>query len=131
MAKAKKTAKKKAKRSPPTAAPIATQPGRKFTILRQLTLPELTCKLELPVNVTVSEALRPDKKMRVYYLDAGEPRDMVVLEGLAAIFERIYPDGDYVGKSFCIIRHGKHERKNEFAFSVEEIDPTKPVESAP
>ena len=135
MAKAKKRAKKPAKR-PPTPV-IQTAPGRRFATLRNITLPILTCKIEKSINVTFLENVRnldhrevgAEALARVTDLDAGDTKDLAMPDGLCNIFGQTYDDGKLEGKSFCITRHAKHERKNEFGFSVEEIDPAQRIEA--
>jgi hypothetical protein len=130
MAKAKK---KRPTKKATDAAPI-TLPGRKFAVLRAVTLPVLALKIEEPANVTFHrEEMRGADEVggeglaRVTDLDTGKPADLRVSEALRKLLLASYPEAAYLGKSFCIIRHAKHERKNEYGYTVEEIDPNQPA----
>lgn len=128
MAKAKKPARKAPKA--PAVLPAQT-PGRKFATVRAVTLPRLALKIEKPSYVTIRAAIpRRDPAgpflAQVLDLETDTVMELEVPEKLAAVFTANYPDGPD-GKSFCIVRHARHDRKNEFGFTVEEIDPTKPA----
>lgn len=136
MAKAKKKRPTKKAVDATPAAPV-TAPGRKFAVLRAVTLPVLALKIEVPANVTFhreemraadAEGVSGEALARITDLETGKPADLRVSETLRRLLLASYPDAAYVGKSFCIIRHAKHERKNEFGYTVEEIDPTQPAE---
>lgn len=132
MAKTKKPARKASKAAKPAAEPVTVIPGRKFATVRSVTLPVLALKIETPVYITFTDE-RPRKigeecdMVRVRDLEANATVDLEVPKRLRAIFEANYPEGP-AGKSFCIVRHAAHARKNEFGYTVEEIDPTQPTE---
>lgn len=136
MAKARKKRPAKKAATPTEAAPI-TAPGRKFAVLRAITLPIITLKIEEPANVTFhreemraadAEGVSGEALARVTDLETGKPADLRVSETLRRLLLANYPDAAYLGKSFCIIRHAKHARKNEYGYTVEEIDPGQPTE---
>lgn len=135
MAKAKKK-RAAAKAAPP--APAVTAPGRKFATVKTVTLPVLALKIEVPAYVTFRSDPRSGAEAHmgageipglaeVMDLDANDVKSLEMPAKLAAIFATNYGEG-ITGKSFCIIRHAKHARKNEYGYTVEEIDPTKPAE---
>lgn len=150
----KKTAKRKARKLPrrildlyrpdvpaPSLPPAMPDPsGGKFTTLRNVTLPELWCKIETPIHVQFIEKMRADSPVvkgerkrpamlaRVHDLgDAAETKDLAMPAPLAALFAVIPLDG-YVGRTYRITRHRRHERKNAAGYTVDEIAQT---ESAP
>lgn len=155
MAKAKKKAKRKtaAKRPNKPAAkrravvPVAVVPtidtiraqhvGGTYPTVRAVALPELWCRIEEPVHVTMVEKFRPDTSpqapggrkrpaalARVLDLDDKQGKDLAMPTPLAAFFAVIPQDG-YVGRSYKITRHRRHERKNSLGFTVVEIEPQK------
>ncbi len=144
MAKATKRAKKRTTKRRrivlvnPSAKAATAQPGRKFATVRVVTLPELWCKIEKPVYVTILEAVRysdmggPAAFAHVKNLETGKLMDLAIASGLLTVLQKNYAvdatltDRTYVDKSFCIIRHSKHDRKNETGYTVEEIDPLQP-----
>lgn len=133
MAKTKKPARKARKAEKPAAEPVTVIPGRKFATVRNVTLPVLSLKIETPAYVTFRD--EPPRQIgtecqvaRVFDLEANGVVDLEVPDKLRKIFEANYPEG-HAGKSFCIVRHAAHARKNEFGYTVEEIDPTKPAET--
>lgn len=134
MAKAKKAARKAPKRQRAIAPQPPTIPGRKFATVRALTLPVLALKIEVPAYVT----LRAPKPRRdpdgpflaeVMELESATVMELQIPEKLLAVFTANYPGDKAEGKSFCIIRHARHDRKNEFGYTVEEIDPGKPTQT--
>lgn len=135
MRKQKKPAPRAPKAAKPAAEPAAVIPGRKFATVRNVTLPVLALKIEAPVYVTFRAG--PPRKAgadvflaEVLELEAKTVMDLEVPPKLRAIFETNYPEGPE-GKSFCIIRHAAHARKNAHGFTVEEIDPNQPADQAP
>lgn len=112
--------------------------GSKFATLRNVVLPELWCRIELPVHVQVLEAMRPDTAgalatrkrpaalMKVRDLSDTATKDLAVVAALRSMFNTTYPDGAYVARSFRITRHRRNERKNALGYSVEEIDLREP-----
>lgn len=133
MAKSKKPARKAPKAAKPAAEPVTVTPGRKFATVRNVTLPVLALKIETPAYVTFRDEtprkISDDCRLaRVVDLDTNAAADLEVPTKLQKIFEANYPEGP-AGKSFCIVRHAAHARKNEYGYTVEEIDPTKPTET--
>lgn len=145
MAKAKKA-------NQGAAAPATTSKGRKFATVRNVTLPLLRIEIEQPVYVTVRDEMRvsaaknrkkagdgkdmePATVVTVADIDpesgGGEIKTMIVSAAVKSIWDEEYPNGAYVGKSFCLVKHAKKEGKNYFNFSVDEIDPEQPQETAP
>lgn len=143
MAKAKKS-------NQEAAAPARTAKGRKFATVRNVTLPLLRVEIEQPVYITVKDEMRvstaknkkkagdgkdmdPATVVTVIDLgdDEGEVKTMIVSAAVKSIWDEEYPGGAYVGKSFCLVKHAKKEGKNYFNFSVDEIDPDQPQETAP
>jgi hypothetical protein len=129
--------------NPPAPSPQPAMPdlnGGKFATVRNVTLPELWCRIEVPVHVQFIEKMRPDATpenaprkrpamlARVHDLgDAAETKDLAMPVPLAALFAVIPLDG-YVGRTYRITRHRRHERKNASGYSVDEIAP---AETAP
>lgn len=114
--------------------PIATEVnGSKFETVRNVTLPELWCRIEIPVHVQMLEAMRPDvgtlassrkrpaALAKIRDLSTHEVMDLAVVAALESLFASTYPKAGYVGRSFKITRHRRHERKNSLGYSVEEI----------
>jgi hypothetical protein len=141
MAKAKSKGKKEQ-----DAAPVSAAPGRKFKTIRNVTLPVLSAKIETPLYVRIQSEMRVGKEMKAgageakkapatlctaTNLETGEVVELIVSAVVKSVFEENYPDGAYVGKSFCLVKHAKKEGKNYFNFSVDEIDPEQPTETAP
>lgn len=139
MAKAK-VASKGAKEAAASAV-VNTAAGRKFAVVRNVTLPVLTPKIETPVYVTIKDAMRVGQTIKAkegeaekkpatvctaVNVETGEVVTLIVSAVVKSIFERDYPDNAYVGKSFCLVKHAKKEGKNYFNFSVDEIDPSQP-----
>lgn len=148
MAKAKKKASAE-------AGAAQAQPGRKFAVVRNVTLPVLKLAIETPAYITVKDAMRvseshagqqasdegkgnkgkeekankmgPATICTVVDLETGEVKTLIVSTVVKSIFEREYPGDAYVGKSFCLVKHAKKEGKNYFNFSVDEIDPDAPT----
>lgn len=138
MAKAKKA-----------AEAVNTSAGRKFKTVRNVTLPVLKVEIEKPVYITVKDEMRlgsaqkpgredgkgGEKKQKmepatvctVVDLETGEVKTLIVSAVVKGIFTDEYPNGGYVGKSFCLVKHAKKEGKNYFNFSVDEIDPEQPT----
>lgn len=136
----------KAKRA---AGMVNTNQGRKFAVVRNVTLPVLKIEIEKPVYVTIREAMRlgsaqkagrddgkgGEKKAKmepatvtsVVDLETGEVKTLIVSAVIKGIFNDDYPNDSYVGKSFCLVKHAKKEGKNYFNFSVDEIDPEQPT----
>jgi hypothetical protein len=127
------------------SAPVASSAGRKFKVTRNVTLAVLSCKIEEPVYVKITTEMRIGREMKagvgeakkapatlctVVDLESGEVRELIVAAVVKSVFEENYPDGAYVGKSFCLVKHAKKEGKNYFNFSVDEIDPEQPNETA-
>lgn len=132
MAKAKKPARKAPKEKPRQAEPAATTPGRKFAVVRAVTLPTLALKIEEPVYVTFRkrrQAADADglSMVEVLEVESGTVMELEVPAKLRAAFEANYPGEEMDGKSFCIVRHEAHARKNKYGYTIEEIDPTKPA----
>lgn len=131
-------AKRKGKRTPQTRKFTAFAPP--IHILenprdppRPLSLPELWCKIEIPVSVRFMEPMRADDAAslgdgrkrpamlaRVYDMRDGETKDLALPERLAAVFA-VLPSGGYVGRAYSIQRHRRHERKNAAGYTVAEI----------
>lgn len=124
------------------SAPVSAPAGRKFKTLRNVTLPVLVAKIEEPLYVTIKSETRIGKEMKatadgqkkapatlctVVNLDTGEVCELIVSAVVKSVFDENYPNGAYVGKSFCLVKHAKKEGKNYFNFSVDEIDPTEPT----
>lgn len=140
MAKAKKATKGAA--DPKNAAPVTTGADRKFKTLRNITLPVLTAKIEVPLYVRVTSEMRIGKEMKVkegeakkapatlcsvVNLETGEVAELIVAAVVKSVFDEHYPGHTYVGKSFCLVKHEKKAGKNYFNFSVDEIDPEQPT----
>jgi hypothetical protein len=88
-------------------------------------------KIETPAYVTIRAAIpRRDPKgpflAEVLELETETVMELEVPEQLAAVFTANYRDDSHAGKSFCIVRHARHDRKNKYGYTVEEIDPSKP-----
>lgn len=151
MAKAKKKAKKPARKVkrfqrkiaaptvPVAAVPIVNdlRPGQ----VRDVALPELWLKIEQPAHVLFLEKMRPDTApvvpggrkrpamlVKVHdYAEGLSPnavKDLAIPLALAGVFASIPMDG-YIGRSYLITRHRRHERKNASGFTVVEMKPTK------
>lgn len=140
MAKKKQPARKAPKAAKPAAEPAAVVPGRKFAVVRTVTLPVLALKIESPAYVTFRGTPRPDGHggylLEVLELESQTVMDLEVPAKLAAAIKAGYTgegeDNPLIEhKSFCIVRHAAHARKNKYGYTVEEIDPTQPAESAP
>jgi hypothetical protein len=130
-------AKKPARRAPKAAAAVAEQPpaitGRKFAVLRTVTIPVLALKIEAPAYVTFRAEPRKNGDdgflAEVLELETRSVMDLEVPAKLSQAFIASYPGGDVMGKSFCIVRHAAHARKNRYGYTIEEIDPGQPTES--
>jgi hypothetical protein len=136
MAKAKKTARKAPKAAAASVSPPPTAPGRKFAVVRTVTLPVLALKIEAPAYVTLRGVPRPQGDggylLEVLELESNSVMDLEVPEKLAAAIKAGYTGDEGSNpltehKSFCIIRHAAHARKNKFGYTVEEIDPSQPT----
>lgn len=141
MAKRKKPARKAPKAATPAAEPVAVQTGRKFATVKTVTLPVLALKIEAPAYVTFRAEPREGSAAHmgapelpslaeVMDLDSKAVVDLEMPGKLRAIFANNYSSG-VKGKSFCIVRHAAHARKNEYGYTVEEIDPNQPADPAP
>jgi hypothetical protein len=137
VAKQKKAARKAPRAAVPAKLPAVTAPGRKFAVVKTVTLPVLALKIEVPVYVTFRGTPRPQGDetylLEVLELETETIMDLEVPAKLAAAIKSGYTgEGDdnplIERKSFCIIRHAAHARKNAYGYTVEEIDPTKPAE---
>lgn len=119
----------------PNILSVAPKPGLAIAAAdpRPLSLPELWCKIEIPVSVRFLEAMRADDAAslgdgrkrpamlaRVYDMRDGEMKDLALPERLAAVFA-VLPSGGYVGRAYSIHRHRRHERKNAAGYTVAEI----------
>lgn len=155
MAKAKKKEKKrnKWKRGPhlsklPPRVPVAVVPtideirsSATHAPVRDVALPELWLKIEQPAHVMFLEKMRTDTApampggrkrpamlAKVHdYAEGLSPlgvKDLAIPAALAGVFASIPLDG-YVGRSYLITRHRRHERKNASGFTVVEMQPTK------
>jgi hypothetical protein len=106
-----------------------------FTTLHNVTLPELWCRIEVPVHVTILENMRADSPVAesarkrpaalaqvLDLADGRKKKDLAIAPNLQALLDRTYKDS-LVGRSFRITRHRRHERKNYLGYSVEEINP--------
>jgi hypothetical protein len=116
------------------AVPVARAPEP----IRAVSLPELWCRIELPVRVRFLEKMRADTAPQepggrkrpaalariIDHDDADIVKDFALPAALASVFASIPKDG-YVGRGYLITRHRRHERKNASGFTVVEIDPTK------
>lgn len=136
-------AKVQSKGAKEAAATAQAQAGRKFAVVRNVTLPVLQLKIETPVYVTIREAMRVGSKQKagkdgkpqmepatvtsVVDLETGEVKTLIISAVVKSIFNDDYPNDAYVGKSFCLVKHAKKEGKNYFNFSVDEIDPAQPT----
>lgn len=138
----------KSKGAAEAAAAVNAAPGRLFKVIRNVTLPVLSVKIETPVYVTVKDEMRigaaqkagkdedgksktkmePATVCTVVDLTTGEVKTLIVSAVVKSIFNDDYPNGGYVGKSFCLVKHAKKEGKNYFNFSVDEIDPEQPTD---
>lgn len=155
MAKAKKKAKKPARKvkrfqrkiAAPTV-PVAVVPtiddirsSATHAPVRDVALPELWLKIEQPAHVMFLEKMRTDTApampggrkrpamlAKVHdYAEGLSPlavKDLAIPLALAGVFASIPLDG-YVGRSYLITRHRRHERKNASGFTVVEMQPTK------
>lgn len=143
MAKAKKKAKKKARRKHEAGtAPLSDlvhrgQPPQTSFTPRKLALPELWCKIEVPVCVIFLEKMRADAvpagpgirkrpAMLARVCELGEngerfEKDLAMPAPLADIFAGVPADG-YVTRKYWITRHFRHERKNAAGYTVEEAE---------
>lgn len=146
MAKAKKKTKKPARRkatpAPPPGLPRAILsdlvhrgpvPETSFQSAK-LSLPELWPKIERTEVVRFLEKMRADTApavpggrkrpaMLARVADVGDgahEKDLAMSAPLAAVFAVVPLDG-YVGRTYRITRHRKHERKNAAGYTVEEI----------
>lgn len=155
MSKAKKKARKYRawKRGPhlskiPAAPAPPPPPAGNMAAVRQIALPELWCKIEKTVHVTFLEKMRPDTTAELPggrkrpamlakihdHADGGdEPattnvKDFAMPLPLAIVFASIPMDG-YVGRSYRITRHRRHERKNASGFTVVEMETTQTGEA--
>jgi len=140
----------KAKAKQKAAVTANTTPGRAFKVVRNVTLPVLSVKIEEPVYVTIKDAMRvgaaqkevidkatgkPKPKMEPATVctvvdlsnDGGEVKTLIVAAVVKGIFEDEYANDAYIGKSFCLVKHAKKEGKNYFNYSVDEIDPDQPT----
>jgi hypothetical protein len=128
MSTRKKTAKKKAPSAKAPAAPIAQKPGSLFAAVRNVTMAELTCKIEKPLHVFIRAAVDAVGRAAVHDLAAnGEAKNLVVPARLKVILEGAYPKDGYVSRAFEIVRHERKKAKNAHGFTVTEIDPDKPL----
>lgn len=112
---------------------VTHPPETYFTAPRALALPELWCKIEAPAVVTFLEKMRADVATapaggrkrpamlaRVRDLkDGGAVKDLAVSAPLAELFAMIPLDG-YIGRTYVIRRHRRHERKNAAGYTVTE-----------
>jgi hypothetical protein len=144
----------KAKKKASTEQAATAQPGRRFAVVRNVTLPVLKLQIEVPAYITVKDAMRvseshagqqasedgkgakkkenqmgPATICTVVDLESGEVKTLIVSTVVKSIFEREYPGDAYVGKSFCLVKHAKKEGKNYFNFSVDEVDPDSPTDN--
>lgn len=122
--------------APINLSKLATDPSG-FVAVRDVTLPELWCRIDVPVRVQFLEKLRGDEPgpapmrkrpaclARVLDLDEkpAQKKDLALPLALATIFASVPKDG-YIGRCYSITRHRRHERKNAAGFSVVEISPS-------
>jgi hypothetical protein len=140
MAKAKKKAGAKPRAAKAATPPPIQTPGRKFAVVRTVTLPVLALKIESPAYVTFRGTPRGSEAdgylLEVMELESQTVMDLAVPPKLAAALKAGYSGEDGHNpltdhKSFCIVRHAQHDRKNAFGFTVEEIDPAQRIEAPP
>ena len=141
-------AKKKSAATPPAklsgSTQVATVPMNLpsgIKLVRRLTMPALVLKeVGKAYFLAVADAMRessvPGKKnadgvaekpatvCTVGDVTTGEQFTLLVPSVVKSTWERDYPNGDYVGKSFYIRNEGKREGKRHIDFTVAEIDPS-------
>jgi hypothetical protein len=133
---ARKTARPVVKRFMPRPEELRNTIQTERTALsepRALALPELWLKIETPARVAFLEKMRADvataptggrkrPEMLARVLDrddGGAVKDLALSAPLAALFAMIPLDG-YIGRTYRITRHRRHERKNAAGYTVEE-----------
>lgn len=109
------------------------------TVVRRLTMPSLVFKKDGEAHVlAIVDALRvssvPGKKKAdgtneepatictVGDVQTGEMFTWLVPSVCKSVFERDYPNGDYVGKAFYVRKDGKREGKRHIDYTVAEVD---------
>lgn len=136
----------KAKKGSVAPAQAQAQPGRRFAVVRNVTLPVFKVEIEKPIYCTIKDAMRvssaqgkakgdkpgeakkePATVCTAVDLETGELKTLIVSAVIKSIFTEDYPNDSYVGKSFCLVKHAKKEGKNYFNFSVDEVDPEQPT----
>lgn len=140
----------KSKKANQAVGAAQVQPGRAFKVVRNVTLPVFKLEIEVPIYVTIKDAMRvsnakkgetesgkgakaggkqmePATVCTAVDLMTGEVKTLILSAVIKSIFTEDYPGDAYVGKSFCLVKHAKKEGKNYFNFSVDEIDPEQPT----
>jgi hypothetical protein len=103
----------------------------KFKKVRSVTLPVLAIKLDTPTYIGIDSAIVAGKVveegkeaaniMNVTDLETGEEAQIVLNKVLMANLQETYPNDDYVGKQFEIIKFKKASGRDYHTFKIVEI----------
>lgn len=122
--------------------------GKKFDpknveVVRPLVLPVLKYEEETPILVKIEtkmvkstmtqdrkpadgkgekkEKMEPATICQVTNLETGERQTLVCNAVLVSTLDEQYPDDDYIGRGFRIVKHAKAKGKRYHTFSIDEI----------
>jgi hypothetical protein len=135
---------KPAVKNEPSDAPVraartgAMQSGITFTKKKSVTVPVLKLMPDQPAYIMVESAMQISKQIEVkkvgdkpmepatimHCTDLNTDSECILIVGkmLASVINETYPTGDYVGKCFEVINHGKRGDKKYNAYSLTEIE---------